>query len=208
MTASRYHFDRCKPFYPLVMNYICQLIGMKELILRGMVGPRRIEEMLAIAVAREPRSDPMQLRKQLEELAGPLGLRSERLDDNVEVPIDEFAQELIANHIYLLPHFARAAGTVLMSAHEISKNKAWHNQDAIWEFLRHCRHSVAHNGMFHFVGGEPRRRAAWGPFLLTAALHATPLFKKDRTESGMLSLGDPIRLLYEIEQAYPAMIAD
>lgn len=93
-----------------------------------------------------------------------------------------------------------------MLAHEISKNKPWHTQDPMWEFLRHSRHAVAHNGRFHFANGEPRRRSEWGPFLLTAALHGTRLFKEGTTE-GMLSPGDPILLLWDIEQAYPAMIA-
>lgn len=29
------HFDRSKPFYPLVTHYLAQLIGFKELLLRG-----------------------------------------------------------------------------------------------------------------------------------------------------------------------------
>jgi len=79
-----------------------------------------------------------------------------------------------------MPHyFISAAGIVFVMAHEISKYKPWHNHDPLWEFLRHCRNAIAHGGSFHFSNGEPRRPAQWGPFVLTHALHGTPLFKKD-----------------------------
>jgi hypothetical protein len=208
VTAPRYRFDRGKPFYPLVMNYFCQLIGMKELIIRGVVGPRRIDEMLAIAVAREPRSEPELLRKQLGILIGPLQLRSERINGTIDAPIDEIVHDLIANHPVLLPHFISAAGAVLVLAHEISKHRPWHNQGPIWEFLRHCRNAVAHGGTLHFARTEPSRPAEWRSLVLTAELHGTPLHKKDGSGRGMLSPGDPILLLWDIEQMHPAMIAE
>jgi hypothetical protein len=31
------HFDRSKPFYPLVVHYVCQLFGFKELSAHGVV---------------------------------------------------------------------------------------------------------------------------------------------------------------------------
>ena len=41
MTTTLGHsFNRAKPYYPLVINYVSQLIGMKELLIRGVVGPR------------------------------------------------------------------------------------------------------------------------------------------------------------------------
>jgi hypothetical protein len=91
---------------------------------------------------------------------------------------------------------------VLVMAHEISKDKPWHNHDPLWEFLRHCRNAVAHGGYFHFKNNEPRRPAFWGSFILSPASNRAPLFKKD---GGILSPGDPIRLLWDIEQAYPEM---
>lgn len=40
------HFDRSKPFYPLVMNYVIQLIGFKELTLRSLTGTPEVEDLL------------------------------------------------------------------------------------------------------------------------------------------------------------------
>jgi len=126
------------------------------------------------------------------------------IGDYIEVSIDLMAQDIVDNHLYLFPLIFNAAGFAFVMAHEVSKGKPWHNQDPLWEFLRHCRNAIAHNGKWHFLGKEPAQPAQWGPFLLGRILHGTPIFKKN---GGMLSPGDPIRLLWDIEQAYPSMTA-
>ncbi len=35
--VQKNHFDRSKPFYPLVMNYLILLIGFKDLAGRGVI---------------------------------------------------------------------------------------------------------------------------------------------------------------------------
>jgi hypothetical protein len=35
-------FDRCKLFYPLVLTYVHQLFGLRELGIRGAFGPEPI----------------------------------------------------------------------------------------------------------------------------------------------------------------------
>jgi hypothetical protein len=65
---------------------------------------------------------------------------------------------------------------------------------------------VAHGGLFTFKGKEPCHPAEWGHFQIERTLQSTPLFK-DEKGVGLLSPGDPIRLLWDIEQAYPSMIA-
>ena len=54
---------------------------------------------------------------------------------------------------------------------------------------------------------HPKRTIlVWTAALFTAMFLIVALFK-DATRVGMLSPGDPIRLLWDIEQAYPAMSA-
>lgn len=205
MTVARLNsFDRGKLFYPLIMNYLTQLIGFKELALRGVAGSASMDIILEQLGGRlkKPKEQLEDLRKPLGELAGPLQLRSESLDGNISVDIDEIAQEIANNGPYLLNFLMVSAGSVLILAHEMSSD--WRGQDRspLWEFLRHCRHAAAHGGKVSFTKDEPRRPAQWGSLVFLSALQGSPLFKQtDR--NGMLSPGDPIRLLYDIEQTYP-----
>lgn len=205
-TVAPNHFNRAKPFYPVVMNYMVQLIGFKELALRGVVGPATVDELLA-RLKRQPKhanEDVELIRKGVTDLMGPLSLRCEVQSERIVVEIDDVAREIQQEHGYLLPHMLSAAGSSIILAHEFSKDRPWHDQGPLWEFLRHCRHAAAHSGRFTFRNGEPRRSAAWGPLQITSALGGTPLFKSENGV-GFLSLGDPVRLLWDIEQAYPAM---
>jgi hypothetical protein len=113
---------------------------------------------------------------------------------------------LLNNGPYLAGFIMRSAGSLLILAHEFSKGKSWHDQGLLWEFLRHCRHAAAHGGFFTLIGKEPCHPAVWGHFQIERTLQGTPLFK-DGKARGLLSPGDPIRLLWDIEQAYPGMRA-
>ncbi len=203
------HFDRGKPFYPLLTSYMSQLVGFKELAIRGFAGGRDLEEVLAKAVARGALSvsseeESAQTRSSLNALMGPLQLRSEYQKDRITVEVDLIAQELAHQGSYLLESQIAAAGTVFILAHEISKDTPWHDDGPLWEFLRHCRNAAAHGGRFDLLHGEPLRPAQWGSFQITSNLHQLRLLKAP-DGCGMLSLGDPIRLLWDIEQAYPQM---
>ena len=98
----------------------------------------------------------------------------------------------------------QSASNVLILAHELCKDKQYHDVSEIWEFLRHCRHAAAHGGSFNFLHGEPRRPAKWGKFEIASMLQGTPLFK-EQNKQGLISPGDVVRLLWDIEQAYPSM---
>lgn len=71
-----------------------------------------------------------------------------------------------------------------------------------WEFLRHCRNAIAHNGKWHFTGQEPKRTAKWRGIELEKKMHGYPLFVRT-SGMGYLKLGDPIALLWDIEQEIP-----
>ncbi len=203
------HFDRSKPFYPLVMNYVVQLLGFKELAIRGVTGPREFLDVVKqipalgqIPPGRE--ADAAAVHDNLRKLMGPLQLRSEFLDATIEVDVDEMAREVTSNSHYLAGQLMRSAGSLLILAHELNKDEPWHDQGPLWEFLRHCRNGAAHGGRFHFLRREPRRPACWGRFQITPDVESTPVFKGG-DGVGLLSPGDPIRLLWDIEEAYQGM---
>ena len=204
------HFDRGKPFYPLVMHYLAQLIGFKELGLRGITGQQSLDDLAgrlpALAAPGADEAKAVEVREGLRKLSGPLELRSEFQGGHITVDVDEIARDIVANSAYIAASTMLAAGSLLVLAHELSKGKPWYDTGPLWEFLRHCRNAVAHGGTFTFRGAEPSRPAAWGIFNVTRQLQGTKLFK-DAAGQGMLSPGDPIRLLWDIEQAYPQMTA-
>lgn len=195
MTVSINHFDRTKPFYPLVVGYVVQWLGLKELLLRAILGPRDI--------AWEAAKHGLQ-SELLEEILGPLKLRSEFSADPIVVDVETLASEIFQEHEYLLPHLVRASGSLLILAHETTKDEKYRDTGPLWEFLRHCRNAAAHSGGFHFTPGQPKRPAIWGHLRIDATLQGRPLFK-GKDYQGFLSLGDPIQLLWDIEQAYPEM---
>ena len=218
------HFDRSKPFYPLVMNYLILLIGFKDLAARGAIkvlekhSPSdKNADILALinGIAdkyQKKKIDEVQLRsnlskigKGLEKILGPLDLRSEFQGNNIQVDIDEIALDIMQNSTYLISFLMRSAGSLLIIAHEISRDQTWHDNSPLWEFLRHCRNAAAHGGLFNLCHGQPKRTAKWGAFSIKASLNGTPLFKDKKDKKELLSPGDPIRLLWDIEQAYPNM---
>lgn len=205
-TIAPNSFDRGKPFYPLIINFLTQLLGFKELAVRGLVGQRPIDQVLSQLGGPTVFSDEalISLRRSMEAVMGPLELRSEFLANHIKVDVDEIAKEISQNSAYLARSLLYALGGVFILAHEISKDSSWYDQGPLWEFLRHCRNAAAHGGCFNLLNNEPRRLAKWGPFEITPSLQGTPLFKGSDS-SGMLSPGDPIRLLWDLEQAYPGM---
>lgn len=96
----------------------------------------------------------------------------------------------------------RTAGSLLIVAYE--STAAYRDRGPLWEFLRHCRNAGAHNGRFHLDRDEPRRPVRWASFNVTKSLHGTPLFHS-QMDPGLIGPGDAIRLLWDIEQAYPEM---
>jgi hypothetical protein len=193
------------------MHYLAQLIGVKELALRGIVGSGSPEELIERTAARGAMpagSEPTvaEVRDGLRKRSGPLELRSAYQNNHITIDRDDIARDVVANHSYLLASTMRSAGALLILAHELSKDAPWHDTGPLWEFLRHSRNAAAHGGTFNLRRHEPRRPACWGSFVITATLQGTSLFK-DAAGAGLLSPGDPMRLLWDIEQAYPQMRA-
>lgn len=155
-TIAPNSFDRSKPFYPLVMTVLAQLLGFKELAVRGIVGCRSIDEVMSQFGGPAVVSDQAltSLRQSLEAVMSPLELRSEFSANHIRVDVSEMAREIALNGTYLAGSLLYALGTVFVLAHEMSKDKPWHDQGPLWEFLRHCRHAAAHGGRFNLLNGE------------------------------------------------------
>jgi hypothetical protein len=99
-----------------------------------------------------------------------------------------------------------ALGSVLMLAHEIVRIQLPAAQDPMLEFLFHARNAVAHSGRFNFLNGHPKLPAVWRKFVIAKTMQGQPLFR-DANGEGLLGPGDPICLLWDIEQAHPSLKA-
>jgi hypothetical protein len=201
-------FDRSKPFYPIVINFIVQIFGFRNLACWGVIGWKKTDTVIDNFVNSFDGESSMKddLKNKLKKLYGPLNLSSEYQNSNIDIDIEFIAKEIYSNAFYLAPYTIKAASSVLVLAHEYCKEKEYHDQGPLWEFLRHCRNAAAHGGYFTFKHGEPRRLAKWGNINIEKSLKGTLLFKDDK-KVGLLSIGDPIRLLWDIEQKYPQMKA-
>ena len=202
------YFDRGNPFYPLVMHFIVQLIGFKELAVRGVAGAQDVNALIAQVIGKVSieghEHEAADVKRQLNKLIGPLELKTEQDSNYITVDIDEIAKEIVSNFTYLSSFVMQSASNVLILAHELCKDKPYHDLSEIWEFLRHCRNAAAHGGSFNLRHGEPRRPAKWGKFEINPMLQDTPLFK-EKNKQGLISPGDVVRLLWDIEQSYPSM---
>jgi hypothetical protein len=202
------------------MNYLILLVGFKDLAVRGAISelgkfskpPAEFDidaiikdffKNITADISGEKLED---LTLGIDSILIPLALKCESQSNHIEFEVSDLARELIYNGPYLINFLLESAGSLIILAHEISKDKPWHNKEPYWEFLRHCRHAAAHGSLFNFYGDEPKNLAEWGPFCLERSLNGTPLFK-NINGIGLLSPGDPVRLLWDIEQAYPDMRA-
>ncbi len=200
------HFNRGGAFYPVVMCYLHQLIGMKELAVQAHCDVEPLDAKLERLLDRNnnvaANNETAELRANLAKLCGPLQLRSEQHDTHIDIETELLAQETAENFEYLASYLLISAGQLLVVAFELVKETGHYEDSAIFEFLRHCRNAAAHGGKFCLFANEPRKRAEWGRFTISENLNGTPLFRRP-DGSGLLGPGDPVRLLWDIEQAYP-----
>lgn len=198
------HFDRGKPFYPLVIQYVIQLVGFKDLAVRGVIGTQDVKQVInkITGISEDNSNIVAELSAKLTELLGPLKLNYSVRTERLEVPADDIAKELASNIQFLSKYFFLSAGNMLILAHELCKDKPNHDTGLLWEFLRHCRNAAGHGGEFNFLYREPRRPAKWRGLEILPKLQGTQLFKGEDGK-GFLSLADPILLLWDIERSYP-----
>ena len=202
MNATINHFDRGKLFYPYIINYIASIHGLLDLFSRAVT--ILLEKILNQAdrgkVLQNLKED---VRKNFLEhdgkrlLLGKTSLKSVFQGNNIDIDIDEIASELINHYQYLLPLQMKAAGNLIIMCYQISKDK-YDDKSEIWNFFYHCRNAAAHGGLFNITNIK-RFPAKWGKIEITRALNKTNLFIVP-DEGGLIGPGDPIRLLWDIEQ--------
>lgn len=117
-------------------------------------------------------------------------------------PPGELGREAVNNHEYLLRFFARDCGDLIARCYEAVKARRDPTVPE-WEFFRHCRNAASHDNRFSFAAHEPARPAAWRGLEIERTLEGTPLI--DETDDsgkpvGLLSVGDPIVVVWDIEQ--------
>ena len=177
MNKRANRFDRAKIFYPYVINYIVTIHGLIDLFSRALVFQSKTIPQI-----------------------GKPSLKSVFQGNSIDIDIDEIAEELMNNYQYLLPFQMKAAGNLIIMCYEISKH-TYDDKSEIWNFFYHCRNAAAHGGLFKITVN--RFPAKWGSLIITKELNKTSLFQVPG-EGGLIGLGDPIRLLWDIEQTYMA----
>lgn len=212
-----HHFDLGKPFYPLVVNYLVSIHGILELVARQIIALAKDQAVppdpSTPLPAPPPIGEPPSADRIMEFYSHPgnrtvthLAMRTYlkcSIGDSIAVEPNALAEELGSNIMSIAPWTMVSAGILLISAWEITKQ--FSDQGPLWEFLRHCRNAAGHGGNFRFLYGEPQRPAAWHGIEVVSGLQGTPLFHGPNFAPGLLWPGDPISLLWEIEQAYPDM---
>src|SRR5262245_15521223 len=119
-------FDRNKPFFHIVASYVTQLVGCKELAVRGLYTSQSMNDILrtlnTISAPAGARSkDKVEsLNLELNLVLGPkLQLFSEFVGDSIPIDIDDVAQEITGELGYIAIQIGRADGTVIIM------NTAW-----------------------------------------------------------------------------------
>jgi hypothetical protein len=206
------YFDRSGDFYPLVMSYIVSLHGFMELTSRAVIDiSKEIVLKDPDILSQSEKENELYLSKFINAEKTPLlknlSLRSNIDTFSVEIDIDEIATELFNNNRYLLENGlgTYSARMLLISAYEIKKefifSKLLQN-DELWQFFRHCRNAAAHNGKFCFETNEPKYISKWKHLEIKSGMHGEELFTTTDPLNGCLSLGDPIKLLWDVEQKF------
>lgn len=207
-----FKFDRSKLFYPYVINYIISVHGLIELISRDFYS--RIGNVIKNGedinkfIKEIGDGDPKNA-KYLQDIAdsnlkptvliGEINLRSESKPKRIDISVDEIAKEIVDNHIYLIPFQLKAAGILLIMSYEISKDQ-YDAKDELWNFFYHCRNAAAHGGKFNITNFK-RFPAKWDNLEITTTMNGSNLFK-DNNNNGLLSIGDPLYFLHDIETKY------
>ena len=198
------YFDRNKIFYPYIINYIVTFHGLIDLFSRAVTlllekipkdGDRRGKALQDLP---EDLKNIFLQHDGIRPLIGKLSLKSVFQKNSIDINVDEIASELMDYHQYILPFQMKAAGNLLIMGYEISKK--YDDESNIWNFFYHCRNAAAHGGLFNITNVK-RFPAKWDSIEITTELNKTTLFLEPNV-GGLIGPGDPIRLLWDIEQSY------
>jgi len=208
--APELSFDRNNPFHSLVVVCLAQSHGILDLASRGMNERFKTEfgnseekiNQVCEGITEESRE---QVRSVLSNFPLPLpGVHRLKsvFDDGPKVDTELLGLEIVSAPKEPLASFNRmSAGSLLLMAWELTKDRNSKKKEPLWQFLYHCRNAVAHKGHFKFLNGEPKRKSEWRSLNIVDSLEGTPLFK-DESGNGLLCPGDAMYLLADIEKQY------
>jgi hypothetical protein len=210
-------FDPQKPFYSLVLAYICQVHGLSELVSRGYhrafeefmrkMGPppymsRKQQVAIFLATTDEAIRDEAEqtLMGGTTTLMLPMEMQA-RSGEGVKWDVGELADTVLKDEYNATLRFFNrlTAGSLLVMAWEHVKPK--YRRDPVAQFLRHCRNAAAHNGVFTFEHGQPDKPAEWRGIKIVRTLEGSPLFT-DPPRKGFMGPGDAVHLLADIEKKF------
>jgi hypothetical protein len=206
-----YHFNRENIYYPLVMNYIYSIHGFIDLASRGLINQlielkkstseNEMNELISSLniIDETIKNEFKQTTKTAPLFAKQKFTKSDGKD--IKIDINEIADEILKNGPYLISTLNNSACILLITAFE--KSKDWDDQKKpIWNFFYHCRNASAHNNKFKIE--KDRFPAKWGALEITKNINGSKLFHEN-IKDGFLNYGDPIALLWDIEQQYKSM---
>jgi hypothetical protein len=204
-------FDASKPFHALVTNCLVQMNGLVEVQMRGLTSQfASLQSRIASPRLRDNVADVsagLQHSYQGGSAGwmGTFGLAS-NADAGQLIEVDarrlsSLWSDPSGSNVSITYYQRMIFGSLLVLAWEFTLEA--HTYDPIWEFLRHCRNAAAHGGYFKFKWTEPSRPAAWKSLEIIKSMQALPLFTEGTR--GFLHFGDPLLLLWDIEQAFPAI---
>lgn len=208
-SAFPFNFNRSKPFYLLVLNYLILIHGYLDVASRVMIRQTRVtltwdSPVPPILPAGSPISPQIietfyshpANRMATRQAMAPQLLATNR--PKVTLDTDMLSDEYEMSYVGLQDWMMRSAGVLLVTAWESTNDMS--TKSPIWEFLRHCRNAVAHDGTITLTNREPRRPAEWNGIAITKASQGTPLFAHGFTK-GLLWPGDLLYLLWDLEQS-------
>lgn len=183
-------FDPHKPFYSLVLAYMCQVHRLAELISRGyhrafdefiekMNPSPHISKKQLIAIFQTHMNEAIRDSAEQTLLGGttalmlPLEMQAWS-GEGIKWDVAELADTVFSDkYAATLRYFnLLTAGSLLVLAWEHVRPKQ--RIDPIAQFLKHCRNAAAHNGSFHFKPKEPKRSAEWHGIKIIRTLEGTP----------------------------------
>lgn len=208
-------FDPKKPFYPLVLSYLCQIHGFFELASLGLI--QRFEEF-----CQRPAFADLSKEERIATYVSGLGVVNQKVAEpvlrggrtilmfepvlqsetgkGIKLNNDELAKTVFMEHDAALKYFNRlSAGSLFILAWDRVPPK--YLSSPLAQFLRHCRNAAAHNGVFTFDRGQPDKPAVWRTLMIVQTMQGNPLFA-DPPKKGFLGIGDALYLLADIEKEF------
>ena len=115
----------------------------------------------------------------------------------VKLDTELLCEEYQISYMESMSWMMRSSGVLLVTAWESAGHLS--SKSPAWEFLRHCRNAIAHDGAISLSKREPRQPAEWNGIVITKSSQGAALFATTN-EPGLLWPGDPLYLLWDLEQ--------